>query len=113
MVAFLGEAYESGVGGSRARRHNGIALRRKDPGTFPCRHWFGTGDTARDRGRQAAAFLRENPPPGKMWNAFNYGGYLLYALSPQHKKVFIDGRNDTVYPEAFFAETARADRDPA
>lgn len=56
-------------------------------------------------------FLRAHPPPGRMWNAFNYGGYLLYALAPRIK-VFIDGRNDTVYPDRFFAETTAAVRDP-
>jgi hypothetical protein len=60
----------------------------------------------------AAAFLKENPPPGRMFNAFDFGGYLAFALAPD-QKVFIDGRNDTVYTRAFFADYVRADRDPA
>jgi hypothetical protein len=57
-----------------------------------------------------AAFLREHPPPGKMWNPLNLSGYLLYALSPG-MKVFIDGRGETVYPDHFIEETLRASRD--
>jgi hypothetical protein len=60
----------------------------------------------------AGDFLRTNPPPGTMWNSFVYGGYLLYALAPEHK-VFIDGRNDTVYESAFLGETLRAAEDQA
>ncbi len=52
----------------------------------------------------AAAFLRDHPPPGRMWNTFEYGGYLLFAVPSE--RVFIDGRNDTVYSDAFFRETA-------
>ena len=38
------------------------------------------------------------PPPGNMFNEFNWGGYLLYRLWPD-KKVFIDGWTD------FYGET--------
>lgn len=54
-----------------------------------------------------AAFLKANPPPGNMFNAFDLGGYLLYALAPE-QPVFIDGRNDTVYDDAFFRQALRA-----
>jgi hypothetical protein len=60
---------------------------------------------------ESAEFLRAHPPPGRMYNSFNLGGYLLFALGPE-QKVFIDGRNDTVYSAGFFAEYVRADRDP-
>lgn len=59
-----------------------------------------------------ADFLRRHPPPGQMWNHFNFGGYFIFALAPQ-QQVFIDGRNDTVYPEAFFEAAARAAAEPA
>jgi hypothetical protein len=58
----------------------------------------------------AATFLRAHPPPGRMWNSFDFGGYLAYALGPE-QKVFIDGRNDTVYPRAFYDETQMASVD--
>lgn len=54
---------------------------------------------------RAAQFLAEHPPPGRMFNTFNYGSYLLYALGPQ-QKVFIDGRNDQLYRPEFFAQSA-------
>jgi hypothetical protein len=60
----------------------------------------------------AAEFLKRSPPPGRMWNHFNFGGYLLFSLGPE-QKVFIDGRNDTVYEDSFFAESARAASDPS
>lgn len=60
----------------------------------------------------ASEFLAAHPPPGRMWNSFNFGGYLLDALGPE-QKVFIDGRNDTVYSLAHFEETMRAGRDVA
>lgn len=59
---------------------------------------------------EVAGFIKGNPPPGKMWNSLNQGGYLLYALSPG-KKVFIDGRADTVYPRSLYDETLRARHD--
>ncbi len=54
-----------------------------------------------------ASFLARHPPPGRMWHSFDLGGYLLFALAPD-QRVFIDGRNDTVYPHDFFEETLRA-----
>jgi hypothetical protein len=41
----------------------------------------------------AANWLEANPPPGKMFNYFSWGGYLLYRLWPE-QKVFIDGQTD-------------------
>ena len=58
-----------------------------------------------------AEFLAAAPPPGPMWNAYELGGYLLFALGPE-LQVFIDDRNDTVYPPEFFADTVRASEDP-
>lgn len=39
---------------------------------------------------KAIKFLKENPPEGKMFNLYRWGGYLTYRLP--EKKVFIDGR---------------------
>jgi hypothetical protein len=52
---------------------------------------------------EVAEFLKKNLPPGKMYNPLNLSGYLLYRLSPE-KKVFVDGRADTVYSKRFFEE---------
>jgi hypothetical protein len=40
----------------------------------------------------AVNHLRENPPNGNMFNSYNWGGYLVYALPDQ--PVFVDGRTD-------------------
>ncbi len=40
----------------------------------------------------AVAYLRENLPNGRLFNSYNWGGYLLWAL-PEYP-VFIDGRTD-------------------
>ncbi len=38
------------------------------------------------------AYLQENSPPGRLFNHYNWGGYLVWAL-PEYP-VFIDGRTD-------------------
>ena len=40
---------------------------------------------------QAIAFLRDSGLQGRMFNSYEYGGYLLWRLYPQ-RQVFIDGR---------------------
>ena len=42
---------------------------------------------------EAAEYLRDNELPGKMFNSYNWGGYLIWSLYPE-KPVFIDGRTD-------------------
>jgi hypothetical protein len=54
---------------------------------------------ARDFPAQAVRYLREHPIPGRMFNDYKFGGYLVWTLTPQHK-VFIDGRGD-IYEEAW------------
>jgi hypothetical protein len=41
---------------------------------------------------QAVAYLNANPQSGRMFNSYNWGGYLMFA-APQYP-VFIDGRTD-------------------
>ena len=41
---------------------------------------------------QAIAAIRSEQPPGRLFNSYNYGGYLVWAL-PEYP-VFIDGRTD-------------------
>jgi hypothetical protein len=50
----------------------------------------------------AVKFLNSTPLPGKMFNKYSWGGYLIYALQPS-KPVFIDGRAD-MYGEEIFSE---------
>lgn len=42
---------------------------------------------------RAADWLLAHPPPGDMFNDFNWGGYLLYRLWPE-ERVFIDSQTD-------------------
>lgn len=50
---------------------------------------------------EAAAFLNESPPPGAMFNSYNWGGYLMFAAPDV--PVYVDGRTD-LYDDAFLRE---------
>lgn len=50
----------------------------------------------------AVRYLNSTPLPGKMFNKYGWGGYLIYALKP-FRPVFIDGRAD-MYGEDIFTE---------
>jgi len=41
----------------------------------------------------AAAYLTRSELPGKMFNTYNWGGYLIWSLYPE-TPVFVDGRTD-------------------
>ncbi len=43
--------------------------------------------------KAAAEWIIENKPRGKMFNAYNFGGYLIWKLYPEYQ-VYIDGRAD-------------------
>ena len=51
---------------------------------------------------EAVSFLNSTSLPGKMFNKYGWGGYLIYALAPS-QEVFIDGRAD-MYGEDLFGE---------
>ncbi|HET9178226.1 MAG TPA: hypothetical protein VFQ24_07695 [Terriglobia bacterium] len=51
----------------------------------------------------AVDYLRKNSVPGPMYNDYGFGGYLLWALGPQHK-VFIDGRGDFYEQAGVFSD---------
>jgi len=50
-------------------------------------------------------FLRENGMNGRILNEYDWGGYIRYMLPDS--RIYIDGRSDTVYPEAFIEEWIR------
>ncbi len=52
--------------------------------------------------RTGVEFLRRNPLPARLYNLYNWGGYLMYWLPD--RKVFIDGRAHEVYPSSFYYE---------
>ncbi|MBN1661614.1 MAG: hypothetical protein JXA93_24685 [Anaerolineae bacterium] len=47
----------------------------------------------RDLPVDAAAYIDTHDLPGPMFNTYNWGGYLIWALYPHHP-VFVDGRTD-------------------
>ena len=47
---------------------------------------------------QAVRYLQQHPIPGRMFNDYGFGGYMVWALAPQ-RKVFIDSRGD-IYEQA-------------
>lgn len=55
----------------------------------------------------AAEYIRQTRPPGALFNSYNYGGYLLWAL-PEYP-VYVDGRTD-LYPDEFLREYIEVSR---
>jgi hypothetical protein len=56
---------------------------------------------------EAVKYLRQARPPGRLFNAYNWGGYLLWAL-PEYP-VFVDGRTD-LYNDQVLEEWLRTVR---
>ena len=54
--------------------------------------------------KQAADWILAHRPTGNMFNAYSWGGYLIYRLYPDFP-VYIDGRAD-LYGPAFFSQYA-------
>lgn len=48
---------------------------------------------------EAVTFLEHNRPPGQIFNAYAFGGYLIWRLYPDYR-VYVDGRAD-LYGDAF------------
>ena len=48
----------------------------------------------------AAQFIKQEQPPGPMFNELNYGSYFIWALWPEYKD-FVDNRNDIFFGGAF------------
>jgi hypothetical protein len=62
--------------------------------------------------RGAADFLDATRPPGKLFHAFHFGGYLAWRLKGVYA-TFIDGRSDTVFPREFISAVGHSARDPS
>lgn len=50
----------------------------------------------------AVDWVRQQTPPGQMFNPYNWGGYLIWTLWPDYQ-VFVDGRTD-LYGDEFLRE---------
>jgi hypothetical protein len=55
----------------------------------------------------AVEYLRQTRPPGRLFNSYNWGAYLLWAL-PEYP-VFVDGRTD-LYNDEVIGEWLRVAR---
>lgn len=51
----------------------------------------------------AVEYLNTHEVPGPMYNAYGFGGYLVWSRGPEHK-VFIDGRADVYERGGVFAD---------
>ncbi len=51
----------------------------------------------------AVEYLNTHEVPGPMYNAYGFGGYLVWTRGPEHK-VFIDGRGDVYERGGVFAD---------
>lgn len=52
----------------------------------------------------AVDWIKKNKPTGNMYNAYEWGGFLIYSLAPDYK-VYIDSRlrpYHNIYPEEYF-----------
>ena len=58
---------------------------------------------------KAVQYLQQHPPARPMFNNYEYGGYLIYALDDQNK-VFIDGRTDMYEHSGVFSDYLRIGR---
>ena len=62
-------------------------------------------EVSKDYPVQAVRYIQEHFVAGKMFNNYNFGGYLVWALPPGHK-VFIDGRGDVYEHAGVFSDYA-------
>jgi tetratricopeptide (TPR) repeat protein len=64
---------------------------------------FGLGYTGLLFPEGAVKYVKANKPLGRMFNIYDWGGYLIWGLYPQYR-VFMDGRGPDVYSPEFWAE---------
>ena len=73
-----------------------IQVPRKAPG-----QWFDYAARMHEFPRAAVPLLKEGMWPGKLYNDYAWGGYLIWTLYPD-RPVFIDGRAEVYYPTKAF-----------
>jgi superkiller protein 3 len=64
---------------------------------------FGLGYTGLIYPEGAVKYVETNKPLGRMFNIYDWGGFLIWSLYPQYQ-VFMDGRGPDVYSPGFWAE---------
>ena len=72
------------------------------------RLWAGEEYAPRAYPTEAVSFILSARPPGRMFNRNYFAGYLVWALSPEHYKVFTDSRFDIFGQDFLFDEQSVA-----
>ena len=80
----------------------GLALLAVVVGTTAAQGRLGVGLRADQCPVAATDFLQQQRPPANLYNAYDWGGYLMWRLFPTYR-VFVDGRSDS--PKYFDAST--------
>jgi hypothetical protein len=75
----------------------------------PASRWYDDAILTKDFPEGAAALLAEGMWPGKMYNDYVWGGYLIWRLHPK-RPVFIDGRAEVYYPTHAFDDEMKIHR---
>lgn len=63
--------------------------------------WFDHATSMHEFPQAAVPLLKEGMWPGKLYNDYAWGGYLIWTLYPE-RPVFIDGRAEVYYPTKAF-----------
>ena len=69
---------------------------------IPLQRSVNEAEVARTLPVGAADYVRRVQPPGQLFNSYNFGAYLAWALYPDYP-VYVDGRTD-LYDDAFLRE---------
>jgi hypothetical protein len=64
-------------------------------------HWYAWGIKLHEFPVQATQLMKEGMWPGRIYNDYVWGGYLIWHLYPR-QRVFIDGRAEVYYPTGAF-----------
>lgn len=80
----------------------GFLLYRLRPPVPPDR-WYDYGIDRVSFPEQSVRLMQDGMWPGRMYNDYVWGGYLIWNLYPQ-RRVFVDGRAEVYYPSGAFEE---------
>jgi hypothetical protein len=68
---------------------------------IPPDRWYAYGTAQEFFPQEAVALMQEGEWPGRLYNDYVWGGYLIWELYPK-RKVFVDGRAEVYYPSRAF-----------
>jgi len=73
---------------------------------LPAERWYAYGAALEHFPRDAVDLMKEGEWPGRMYNDYVWGGYLIWELYPR-RQVFVDGRAEVYYPSGAFDDEMR------